>query len=48
MKTMLCCTNNQFINIRAIKVDGNLANEMALLSIEWVYTVKECTPARSC
>ena len=22
--------------------------EMALLSIEWVYRVKECTPARSC
>jgi len=22
-------------------------NEMALLSIEWVYRVKECTPARS-
>ena len=23
-------------------------NEMALLSIEWVYRVKECTPACSC
>jgi len=23
-------------------------NEMALFSIEWVYRVKECTPARSC
>ena len=23
-------------------------NEMALLSIEWVYRVKEGTPARSC
>jgi len=23
-------------------------NEMALLSIEWVDRVKECTPARSC
>jgi len=23
-------------------------NEMALLSIEWVYRIKECTPARSC
>jgi len=23
-------------------------DEMALLSIEWVYRVKECTPARSC
>jgi len=23
-------------------------NEIALLSIEWVYRVKECTPARSC
>jgi len=23
-------------------------NEIALLSIEWVYKVKECTPARSC
>ena len=23
-------------------------NKMALLSIEWVYRVKECTPARSC
>jgi len=23
-------------------------NEMTLLSIEWVYRVKECTPARYC
>ena len=35
---------NQFFNIRAIKVCGNLADN----KIEWVYRVKECTAARSC
>ena len=42
VQTISLSTSGQF---RSILLMGD--NEMALLSIEWAYRAKECTPARS-
>ena len=49
--TMLCCTNNQFINIRRSRSTVILLmgdNEMALLLIDCLYRVPQYTPLCSC